>query len=236
MRLFRLKRLFLAVSLWFIVIIVYPYFSHVNLKGFDKNGVKLVIFTGYRCGSSFAGELFKQNDDFFYYFEPLQWVHFNMYGNGNADYEVSVNAGSNLKPLFDCHLVELIERSTQLFPDNEYKRKEWLRVWYKPKPADVEEDCMERGNIAMKVIRVPELRNLEELVTVAGVKIIYLVRDPRGTLLSQRTLGRSNEPGKDKPKDVNTWCQQMEENLKYLNTWCGEESGRDCKRYEQKST
>ena len=47
---------------------------------FDKNvsfPVKLLIITSHRAGSSFFGELFNENKEAFYVFEPLAAVQLN---------------------------------------------------------------------------------------------------------------------------------------------------------------
>ena len=50
-------------------------------RPFDPNQPKFVILLAYqRVGSSFTGQLFNQNPDLFYLFEPVDGIYSAMYG------------------------------------------------------------------------------------------------------------------------------------------------------------
>ena len=50
-------------------------------RPFDKNEPKIALILGYqRCGSTFTGNIFNQNPDAFYLFEPVDGIYGAMYG------------------------------------------------------------------------------------------------------------------------------------------------------------
>ena len=64
-----------------------PNISGPVLKGFTrvhystKDPLLVIILAYQRTGSSFLGELFNQNPDAFYWFEPLEGAYSAMYGS-----------------------------------------------------------------------------------------------------------------------------------------------------------
>ena len=56
-------------------------FQFYHSRPFDPNESKMVILLSYqRCGSTFAGGLFNQNENAFYTFEPVDGIYSSMYG------------------------------------------------------------------------------------------------------------------------------------------------------------
>ena len=51
------------------------------VRGFDPSAPKAAVLLSYqRCGSTFVGGIFNQNDEAFYMFEPVDGVYSAMYG------------------------------------------------------------------------------------------------------------------------------------------------------------
>ena len=52
-----------------------------GVRGFDPSAPKAAVLLSYqRCGSTFVGGIFNQNDEAFYMFEPVDGVYSAMYG------------------------------------------------------------------------------------------------------------------------------------------------------------
>ena len=53
----------------------------LRVRGFDPSAPKGAVLLSYqRCGSTFVGGIFNQNDEAFYMFEPVDGVYSAMYG------------------------------------------------------------------------------------------------------------------------------------------------------------
>ena len=53
----------------------------LQVRGFDPRAPKAAVLLSYqRCGSTFVGGIFNQNDEAFYMFEPVDGVYSAMYG------------------------------------------------------------------------------------------------------------------------------------------------------------
>ena len=53
----------------------------LRVRGFDPSAPKAAVLLSYqRCGSTFVGGIFNQNDEAFYMFEPVDGVYSAMYG------------------------------------------------------------------------------------------------------------------------------------------------------------
>ena len=53
----------------------------LQVRGFDPSAPKAAVLLSYqRCGSTFVGGIFNQNDEAFYMFEPVDGVYSAMYG------------------------------------------------------------------------------------------------------------------------------------------------------------
>ncbi|ELK23801.1 Carbohydrate sulfotransferase 1 [Myotis davidii] len=125
----------------------------------------ILILATTRSGSSFVGQLFNQHLDVFYLFEPLYHVQNTLIprftqGRSPADRRVMLGASRDLlRSLYDCDL-------------------HFLENYIKPPPVNHTTD---------RTVRVPEVNDLRALVEDPrlNLKVIQLVRDPRGILASR---------------------------------------------------
>ena len=71
--------------------------------------------------------------------------------------------------------------------------------------------CKSKPNQAAKVIRVPSIRYLEPLMR-RGVKIIQMIRDPRGTFQSRLRL----EPVGDRADNIRSYCTSLVDDVYHI--------------------
>lgn len=152
--------------------------------------LRSIIVTSWRSGSTFIGEVLNALPGNYYHYEPL------------LDYDIVQIRGppladevfSRLKSLLSCHYfgldryLEYGQNHTWLFTHND---RLWEKCEEKPHlcwlPEFLSPFCKLFPFQSMKVVRV-RLALFEQLLKDPkyNVKILYLVRDPRGTLQSRK--------------------------------------------------
>ncbi|XP_033099802.1 carbohydrate sulfotransferase 1-like [Anneissia japonica] len=208
----------------------------------QSKAVKVMLVGRMRTGSTFIGEILNQNRNLFYLFEPLHWIDVQK-RKGLLNEWTSFKA-ETLKLLHDlskCVFPSSFIHGTAMWPLARSKSKDVSPICKqssackKAEPDSFSKACAKvGGNIAMKFIRsdIEVLRSLvEEEHT--NVKIIHLVRDPRGTANSRRsyygkkalrlngslpTLGKMGLLIENNPRRMNTipqLCQWMRNTLSY---------------------
>lgn len=87
--------------------------------------------------------------------------------------------------------------------------------------SKLSEICLGYNYIGIKTIRLTEISIIRQLMTSSNIKIIHLVRDPRGTMSSRKKLGEPNfdfmrKKGKT-GDEIDDLCTSINKNLKYVN-------------------
>lgn len=185
----------------------------------DVNGQQgrkhILILATARSGSSFLGQLFNQNSDVFYLFEPLYHVQ-SMFTNANGlptiDRRSLLGAYRDLlHNLYDCDFY-LLENYIKPAPKDhvtssffrrgaskalcsppvcnqiqELQESQCLKTCRKVNLTLASTTCRSYKTMAIKTIRIPEINHLRTLVEDPrlNLKIIHLVRDPRAVLASR---------------------------------------------------
>ncbi|XP_063301434.1 carbohydrate sulfotransferase 1-like [Pelobates fuscus] len=189
-------------------------FNKLHASALQHNRKHILIFATTRTGSSFLGQIFNQNPDIFYLFEPLYHVQKTF---SNSSSRIQVGSGSLvgafrdlLQNLYNCdfyffenyisptpknHVTSTIFRrgsSNALCSPplcDKIQRREHI-CSRKCRPLNftlVSESCKTYKHIAIKTVRIPKISDLRTLVEDPrlNLKIIHLVRDPRGILASR---------------------------------------------------
>ncbi|XP_072044460.1 carbohydrate sulfotransferase 1-like [Amphiura filiformis] len=212
--------------------------NNTNPRLLDK--VQVIIVSQKRSGSSFVGELFNQSLDFTYFFEPLSSLTTRMvkrWTTGKFDDHAKQILNGTLHGNFTNMPIgwwsEDIPRHTcwgmtlsqipSLCGANVLDSQNSILVDLKDNMAVLGASTRSRKGVAIKAIRIQNIKLLEDFVTdpSLNVKIIHLVRDPRGVMQSRTKLAEVNAdlrrrkgPRADEITDL---CQHMERNLQYLN-------------------
>lgn len=195
----------------------------------------VIISTRYRSGSTFTGEMFNQNPDYFFTFEPLHSFKRKVLDfaslsdvekgnrrrallesiflcNHNTDYRPAPNFLSMTKAVSKftgCPIPETLGK--KLEPDCSAKAKAVIA-----QPWLVPELCAKYKYSAVKTIRA----NISDLIQLLDhdqldVKIVQLIRDPRGMFRSWfPKLNNNDELALMKLKrNVSSICKELLMNL-----------------------
>ncbi|CAH1773699.1 unnamed protein product [Owenia fusiformis] len=173
-----------------------------------QNITKIIILTYRRSGSSFFAELFKQNPNIFYMFEPLKAVV------ERYDIDTPVAGPAFLKEIMNCR-----------FSGNSYLSQvtsmhgwRWQAIFRNVKILnDVPKVCVDSDIVASKIIR---LANIGQIAPYFGkdTAILFLARDPRGILNSRNHETRSykNLALELKKKDMESLCYNSLTNINFI--------------------
>lgn len=159
----------------------------------EKGGIPLrsIIVTTWRSGSTFLGDVLNSIPTNYYHYEPL------------LDYEIiqirgpplAEKALKRLKDLLTCNYASIDEEYLEYGQEHTWLFTHNTRLWnwcqLKPHvcwlPKFLTPFCKLFPFQSMKVVRL-RLSLFEEILQdpMLNVKILYLVRDPRGTLQSRK--------------------------------------------------
>ncbi|XP_017069892.1 carbohydrate sulfotransferase 4 [Drosophila eugracilis] len=185
----------------------------------ETNGtpVRSVVVTSWRSGSTFLGDILNSIPGNFYHYEPL--LDFGI--KQIRDPEDQELAVQNLKNLLNCDYADMIDylnfgkTHTYLFEHNtrlwdvcrEFPRFCW-------RPAFLTRFCRLFPIQSMKTVRL-RLAQAEKLLedqSLSNVRIVLLVRDPRGTMQSRRH--RVWCGGNEDCEDPRLVCQDLQDDYK----------------------
>ena len=171
---------------------------------------RIVLYTLHRSGSTFVGEILGRHPDVYYMFEPFQLYPFGM---PDKEQHISCKAETLLGNILECDLRPLLDdiksqwkgsHRINAFADSVFcafsgvrNDTQHLKASLKShdlrdcNPYDVDEirkKCRSKGNVVTKLV---SLKNISSLVPLMrqGIKVVHLVRDPRGQIESIRRMG-----------------------------------------------
>ncbi|XP_077999512.1 carbohydrate sulfotransferase 1-like [Glandiceps talaboti] len=166
-----------------------------------KNGLRILIIGAFRSGSTFTGQLLNQNPSIFYFFEPLRLVQDIVHGNMISDDLQNSTKFELIDNLFNCRFPSYYVHHMRNWDFATHESKALRRVCRqnggcsRTSTRDFSDSCKLHNHIAMKVIRLDSVELLKPLIADEGLnlKILHLVRDPRGVANSRKSLYRSWE-------------------------------------------
>jgi len=165
-----------------------------------QNGKMFVILvTGFRTGSTFLGELFNQNPDALYMFEPFHQNNVNrLAGNGVIE---GVTRDSSLLEKRTAYLEQITQRCDTASPSfwwmskgltcgtpEENVQRFGSEECPKYPQSLFSKTCQQKDIVALKLIRIQRIEHLNLVPGLKDVnfKVIHLIRDPRGTMNSRK--------------------------------------------------
>ncbi|XP_072047220.1 carbohydrate sulfotransferase 1-like [Amphiura filiformis] len=192
----------------------------------------VIIVTQMRSGSTFAGELLNQNNQFSYFFEPLYEFRRDIYGKKidilnyvqaplknvllcrfKAFTSLQWWANDSRRSKWDCSHSNVVQMSP-LCKFNEQSQIYWPKRSERDYLDILETVCRNRIFRAAKTIRVADIGELQQLVedTDLNVKIVHLVRDPRAVYHSRMAISNTTDI-------TSNLCQRLKKNIRYwINT------------------
>ncbi|XP_072024237.1 carbohydrate sulfotransferase 1-like [Amphiura filiformis] len=198
----------------------------------DVKPVHIVIVTNRRSGSSFLGQIFNQNPNVFFHFEPLKLTEWKK--------ELYPNATKLITNIFKCRF-DATPFLMEMY-NHESLHRESSKVLITPplcnlssivnrhNPVnfcprltnDVTMDvCRRYRHVVVKTIRMYSVSALEEIVhnPDLNVKVIHLMRDPRGIYISRTKAEKKTlSLGSDLDQDVSYICRRMRKNLEFVKS------------------
>lgn len=179
---------------------------------------RVIIVTYFRAGSTFVGDIFSSNPRTFYHFEPLHMFSNNARLDGGAALNASKLVGHLLRCEFSRvqHYIRWVTEMKFLFRRNHFL---WAMCGGQNavcfKGEYVAKVCLRAPTQVMKVTRLHMSQVKDWIKTnrdIAGsVKVVHLVRDPRGILASRRLLDWCNESKSCAHQD--TLCSEIRADL-----------------------
>ncbi|XP_077984612.1 carbohydrate sulfotransferase 1-like [Glandiceps talaboti] len=166
-------------------------FNVTRMNSSERN-VKIIIIAKMRTGSSFVGEFLNQHPDFFYLFEPFLVINQMVQNNVIQKRSFPAEILKLLGKLLNC--------DTSDYFVGYLNREKWMGVQQSnslPNEFTKEafrNECSRKPYFAIKSIRIESIRDLWPFIrnSSQNVKIIHLVRDPRGMVHSRIKLKYMN--------------------------------------------
>lgn len=184
----------------------------------STNVTRVLIFAYFRSGSSFLGDLLQQNWKTFYQFEPLQY----MSKSERINRQNSTEAYNVINGILNCDFNvpnsygNIIERNT-VVSWNKFLRS-ISRVSRLADDIDfASQVCIRSKYIVVKTVRIPfiYLEEWSRLMEMTNLKVILLVRDPRGIYNSRRFRGWCSVS--QQCSNISSICSEMQSDLKSYN-------------------
>ena len=195
-------------------------FSH------SSNTQSVLIYTRYRSGSSFVGELFNSHPDIYYIFEFTKFLHHN--NENRTVYLSSSLVESCLADATSCWF----KHWTDDIPDiNNYIAPYWrdrslcnkLDNYHACAPLSTEAlecYCRRFKYRVIKEISLSSLHLFHNMWDSDNWKVIHLVRDPRGVISSRIKIAEQKHPelkgtftsgdlGKLYVRQAHTYCKEI---------------------------
>nr|XP_002130975.1 carbohydrate sulfotransferase 3-like [Ciona intestinalis] len=221
-----------------------PYGKRVSSYSRQK---VVILFTTKRSGSTFLGEVFNQNPEAFYLFEPL----FPFTRTCDLLREERINA---LRQFTECNFKNISEIYKNAFTVLEHTDKyaqclknnicfeerhlpllaryesacqqsNYSNCQLPLKPTIISAICSKSKLVVYKILRVCELQNLAHLIKTEDldIRIVHLVRDPRAILSSRMKLIEDQTNNETLKAEAKTLCNRLRKNIRFSNSyWKGQ--------------
>ena len=190
-----------------------------------SGGIKVLLVSAWRSGSSFVGKILSYNPDVFYMFEPLKF--FDLATNSSVkSILIEQNVSANLERILGCDLQYLEEKSRLHFPEQEELRHQWTNTTFQGLNSmeNAERMCRSKQHVVAKIIRILYVNSTVEFLSKGCRKVVYLIRDPRAMFASQlefleeRTHGLTMENyyKYDRRSWIQNYCQGTYHNINFI--------------------
>ena len=164
-----------------------------NDSGYLNNQRHIIILTLYRSGSTFFSELFNRNNDSMFIFEPLH--SYKMLEDRNVFPKPSrlLFTQKLLKAIFECDFSNIphgILLKDLCFHLGTYDYIRSLAPFcnYTANGIDsalMSSSCRKYRSVVAKTILIHDIADIKDVIINSNIKIIHLIRDPRGVMNSR---------------------------------------------------
>ena len=162
----------------------------------NASGRHIVLYTSYRSGSSFTGELFLQNPKIHYSFEPFKLLSLEPNAYARNEFLQAHFAQYSIDA-FNCDYSRIYNDSRLLFPNADKLRKTWTRRIFEqtvkrtPEAKDlesIEAQCKQHDIRVLKIIRGNHINTVLPLMLNYNINVVILIRDPRAVVISRTEI------------------------------------------------
>lgn len=173
----------------------------------EMTGVNVILYAKYRTGSTFTSQFFAQCHTGLYVYEPLRF---------SSSKEDQYNISVQIQTLYDIFICNLNGSNLFTNQDATYRRDTFCKLrpdvlCDKTLPFRGAETRCETAQFRVaKVIRVARIQDLLPLMR-QGVKVVHLIRDPRGVHSSRRQLSGSRSM-----EHMTLFCDNLAEDFNFL--------------------
>lgn len=187
-----------------------------SLDGVPKRQIAIVTY--WRSGSTFLGDILNQSPATYYHFEPLHALSISEVMNSTAQETRALNLISNL---LQCNYTHLDKKYLQWVRKSENQFLMWhntrlwntcrMRVRLCSDASFLTSICREYPTQLVKLVRLRISASRRLLVDNPALKMVYLVRDPRGMYSSRKGLDWCNSSRScGDPSEV---CNQLRQDI-----------------------
>ncbi|XP_070579257.1 carbohydrate sulfotransferase 3-like [Ptychodera flava] len=155
--------------------------------------VNVMIHARKRSGSSVTGTFFGKNPDFFYFYEPGWIVSHQVRGITREDFEfletIRPQLLSFLDGIYSCNFTQHEYFIEDVNNVNIFRVNSELPFESGPMTIDkITRFCLSKKHVITKVLRIYNIISAAPLIRKHDIKVIFLVRDPRGLTKSRETF------------------------------------------------
>ncbi|XP_070549955.1 carbohydrate sulfotransferase 1-like [Ptychodera flava] len=212
--------------------------SGISDSGLKADQTHVLILGRMSTGSTAISNLFSLRDEVFYVGEPGHLLFKNVYHKhvhiDSADYlqEMQVELCDFLGELYNCEFKSRDYFLEALNSRPLYRSRGSLRnLNYPITQADLGSFCQSKPYVVSKVLRLSDLNICLPMLKDNKVKVIFLARDPRGTITSRLhrwgdILARLDDPAnaiyyptEDVVKEHCNWLDMVFNSLKKSSDW-----------------
>ncbi|XP_070567312.1 carbohydrate sulfotransferase 3-like [Ptychodera flava] len=156
----------------------------------DKHrGTRIMVFARKRSGSSVTGSYIGKNPDFFYFYEPGRIVSRHIAGIGGERFDflekIRPQLLSFLDGIYSCNFTGHKYFISDMNETPLYRNKGAYPLKAPLSIDNITQYCLSKKHIVTKVLRLYNLLLAAPLLRKYNIKVIHLVRDPRGLVKSR---------------------------------------------------
>ncbi|XP_077991564.1 carbohydrate sulfotransferase 3-like [Glandiceps talaboti] len=201
------------------------------LQSPEATSIRVLIHARMRTGSSITGTLLNNHPDFYYVYEPghmlVEDKRLDLYGDSFQNLEsIRPDLVNFLQGIYTCNFTatEFYTKSLQRHQFMRQNSRALARETLPIREKDLSRICSQRRHIVVKTVRLNNLILASSVLEENQVKVIHVVRDPRGMMLSRRNMQRlprtyNHQKGsavfdKKLERVIKDYCQWVNENYK----------------------
>ncbi|XP_077978648.1 carbohydrate sulfotransferase 5-like [Glandiceps talaboti] len=194
---------------------------HLTADTIGRKGTNIMIFARKRTGSTMTGELFSIHPDCFYVYEPgrivAQHVSRISFENWESLEDFRPQVMNFLDGIYSCNFTNHEYMMSDLNDTNLYRNRGRYPSPNNLTIRSITNYCKSKKNVVTKVLRLYNIFLAAPLLIKHDIKVIHLIRDPRG-MIKSRELFRKRSKALSTPGEFHI-NEHMEEEIADYCRW-----------------